>query len=279
MKSKITAILSVLLVIALLFSTGCGKQEDNTEENTTQATAAQDNSDGDVATTAPVNGETPTTPDGQEDPTATDAETPSTPTTTAEIVALFNESANKIKTDATKVVKNYEKRKLNEEHFVVPESLEDTGRSMISSFMKDDNDPIVYSTREDIKNEYIVPDQSYVSRLDPAYVAAATCTDKGSTYEIYIKLKDQQNPTAGVGIGAVCDVIEAGEVADGASFVKKFTTSYYNCEIRATIDKATGKMTHTNYKTPVILALTVSMFGTHDIQTGFTFEKDYTITY
>lgn len=279
MKSKITAILSVILILALIFSTGCSKQDGGTDENTTQATAAQGTADGDSATAAPVNGENPTTPDGQEDTSTTGAETTSTPSTPAEIVALFNESANKIKTDATKVVKNYEKRKLNEEHFVVPESLETTGRNMISSFMKDDNDPITYSTKEDIRNEYIVPGQSYVSRLDPTYVTSATCTDKGSTYEIVIRLKDQRNPTAGVGIGAVCDVIETGEVSDKAPFVNEFSTSYYSCEIRATIDKATGKMTHANYKTPLVLELNVSLFGTHDIEVGFTFEKDYTITY
>ena len=293
MKSKVTAILSALVIFSLLFSTGCGKKEGTDTDPTATAADAivQDDLTGNADTPAPEGdtnqgttalSEESTSDVSQEDTSTTIATTAAsveTPKTTEEIVTFFNQSANKIKTDATKVVKNYEKRKLNEEHFVVPESLEKTGRDMISSFMKDDNDPIVYSTKEDIKNEYIVPDQSYVSRLDPAYVKSATCTDKGSTYEIVIKLKDQQNPTAGVGIGAVCDVIEAGEVAEGASFVKKFTTSYYNCEIRATIDKATGKMTHTNYKTPVILALTVSMFGTHDIQTGFTFEKDYTITY
>lgn len=201
------------------------------------------------------------------------------PTAVADIVALFNESANKIKTDAVKVVKNYEKRTVNEDKVSLPAGLESSAESLMKTFMGDDTDPIVYSTKEEIRKEYIVPEQSYVSKLQPSTVVKATCVDKGSTYEIYLKLKDQTNPTEGNGIGAVCDVIETHEVAEKASFVKRFDTSYYNCEIKATIDKATGKMTHTNYKTPVVLDITVNMFGTHDAAVGFTFEKDYTITY
>lgn len=199
--------------------------------------------------------------------------------TTAEIVALFNESANKIKKDAKKVVKNYEKRTVNEDKLKMPEGLEDTGREMMKKYMSDDTEPIVYETKEDIRNEYIVPDQDYVSKLQPSTVVTATCVDKGSTYEIYFKLKDQKNPTAGNGVGAVCDVIEGYEIAEKVSLIKKFDTYYSNCEIKATIDKKTGRMTHTNYKTPVFLDLTINMFGTHDVSVGYTFEKDYTITY
>lgn len=213
--------------------------------------------------------------DGKADAT----EKPGAPTAVADIVALFNESANKIKTDAVKVVKNYEKRTVNEDKVSLPAGLESSAESLMKSFMGDDTEPIVYSTKEDIRNEYIVPGQSYVSKLQPSTVVKATCVDKGSTYEIYLKLKDQTNPTAGNGVGAVCDVIETHEVAQKASFVKRFDTTYYNCEIKATIDKATGRMTHTNYKTPVVLNMTVNMFGTHEGSVGFTFEKDYSITY
>ena len=199
--------------------------------------------------------------------------------TTEEIVALFNESANKIKTDATKVVKNYEKRITNRDKTVIPAAVEGMAEDMLSSLMKDDEKPSVYATREDIVNNYLVPEQNYVSKLQAKDVAKATIKDTGSTYEIYLKLKNQTNPTAGVGVGSVCDVIEAHEVAEDAPFVDKFTTDYYNCEVKATIDKATGKVVHTTYRTPLVLNITVSMFGKHDISAGFTFEKDYDITY
>lgn len=199
--------------------------------------------------------------------------------TTAEIVALFNESANKIKTDAKKVVKNYEKRTVNEDKLNLPDGLENAAKDLMKKYMGDDTEPIVYDTKEDIRNEYIVPEQSYVSKLQPSTVVKATCVDRGSTYEIYFKLKDQKNPRAGNGVGAVCDVIEVHEVSEKVSFIERFDTLYYNCEVKAVIDKKTGKMIHTNYKTPVVLDLTVNLFGRHDAAVGFTFEKDYTITY
>ncbi len=218
-------------------------------------------------------------PDSTQADSETATQTASKQMTTAEIVALFNTSANKIKTDAKKVVKNYEKRTVNEEQLKMPAGLEDTGREMMKKYMSDDTEPIVYSTKEDIRNEYIVPDQDYVSKLQPSTVVKATCVDNGKTYEIYFKLKDQKNPTAGNGVGAVCDVIEGYEIAEKVSLIKKFDTYYSNCEIKATIDKTTGRMIHSNYKTPVMLDLTISMFGTHDVAVGYTFEKDYTITY
>ena len=209
----------------------------------------------------------------------TEATTQAAPTTTAEIVALFNESANKIKTNATKVVKNYEKRTVNKDKVVIPAGLESTAESMMTKFMGDDTEPIVYATKAEIQSEYLVPEQSYVSKLDPAYVTSATCTDTGKEYQIVLRLKTHKNPTAGVGVGAVCDVIEASEVAAKASFIEEFSTEYYNCVVKATIDKETGRMVKTNYTTPLVLKVRINMFGTHEASLGFTFEKDYTITY
>ena len=222
---------------------------------------------------APEDGNTEAVPD------TTTPDNTSKAMSTEEIVNLFNTSANKIKTTAKKVVKNYEKRTVNEEQLKMPENLEATGREMMKKFMSDDTEPIIYETKEDIRNEYIVPDQDYVSKLTASTVVKATCVDKGSTYEIYLKLKDHKNPTAGNGVGAVCDVIEGYEIAEKVSMIKKFDTYYSNCEIKATIDKATGRMVHTNYKTPVLLDLTINFLGTHDVSVGYTFEKDYTISY
>lgn len=246
--------------------------QDYTSDNSTDIQQDAPSAD-EPASDAPADGTT------EEAPDATTPDDTSKAMTTEEIVKLFNTSANKIKTDAKKVVKNYEKRTVNEEQLKMPENLEATGREMMKKFMSDDTEPIVYETREDIRNEYIVPDQDYVSKLTAATVVKATCVDKGSTYEIYIKLKDQKNPSAGNGVGAVCDVIEGYEIAEKVSMMKKFDTYYSNCEIKATIDKATGRMVHTNYKTPVLLDLTINFLGTHDVSVGYTFEKDYTISY
>lgn len=280
---KISALILAVIIAAL--AAGC--TPDAEPADTTTAADTVQTTEAEVTQTEPVSSTqaaaTETEATSAEETSApeenSEAPTEAAPKTTAEIVALFNESANKIKTNATKVVKNYEKRTVNNDKVVIPAGLESTAESMIAKFMGDDTEPIIYATKAEIQSEYLVPDQSYVSKLNPAYVTSATCTDTGSEYKIVLKLKNQTSPTAGVGIGAVCDVIEAGEVAGKAPFIEDFSTEYYSCVVKATIDKATGRMVSSNYTTPLVLKIRVNMFGTHDASLGFTFEKDYTITY
>ncbi len=281
MKRYFAVIITLILALSVL--SGCGENEPaTTPESTTAYTEITEavienveevTEDVSVETLSDNISETVVQTSAEET-----TEKPA-PSTVEEIVAYFNTSVNKIKPTANKVVKNYEKRTVNEDKVIFPAGLESTAENMMASFMKDDNDPIIYETREDITNEFVVPEQSYSSRLDPSWVKNATVTDKGAQYVVHIKLKDQENPSAGNGVGAVCDVIEVAEVAEKASFVEKFSTVYYNCEIIATVDKASGNVVHIRYITPVALEMTVNMFGTHDVSVGFTFEKDFSITY
>lgn len=197
---------------------------------------------------------------------------------TEEMVAYFNECANKVKTDATKVVKNYEKRIVSD--LVVPDALQSVAESLIKDNMKDDTEPIVYDTKEEIKENFLVPGQEYVSCLKASDVEKAECKDNGKEYVIYFKLKEEKNPTSGSGVGSVCDVIETNEVTEKApSFLEEFSTYYYDCEVTATIDKATGRMTHAVYSTPLKFNVVVNLFGTHTASANLTFIKDFSITY
>ena len=198
--------------------------------------------------------------------------------TPEEMVEYFNNCANKVKTDATEVVKNFEKRQVGD--LVVPDLLQSLAETLLKENMKDDTDPIVYSTKEDIRENFLVPSQDYVSCLKAEYAETISYKDNGNEYEFYIKLKDEKDPRAGSGVGSICDVIETHEVAEKApSILQEFSTNYYNCEVTATIDKATGRVTHIVYSTPLTLNVVVSMLGTHTASVGFTFIKDYTITY
>ncbi len=278
-RSFTVATVSLVLIFSFIFATGCANKKEPlaSDETTTVEQITHNNveltsekfSEPDITLY-----ETTTAVEIQEETT-----TSVTPETVEDIVDFFNESANRIKPEAKKVVKNFEKRIVNEDRLVIPALLENTARNMMKTLMKDDTDPIVYETRDDITNEFLVPEQSYVSKLKPEAVKSAECKDNGEELVITIKLKDQINPTAGVGVGAVCDVIETGEVAEKASFVEKFTTEYYNCEITAKINKESGRVTHIVYTTPVALELTVNMFGTHSGAVGFTFVKDYSVAY
>ena len=220
----------------------------------------------------------PDTPDDETQAPDENKENAGAFATTEELVAYFNACANKVKTDATKVVKNFEKRSVD--GIVVPNALQSTAETMMNKYMADDTEPIVYSTKEEIRDNFIVPNQDYVSCLKASDVVKSDCKDNGKEYVIYLKIKDEKNPRAGSGVGAVCDVIETYEIADKAgSLLKEFSTEYYNCEITATIDKETGRMTHAVYKTPLKMLMVVNMFGTHSVGADITFTKDYTITY
>ena len=246
---------------------GFTQQETDLPQADTDSTVSSENEGGDASAD--------TTEKPADKVTADDGEM----TSVDEIVAFFNQSINKVKPTATKVVKNYEKRKFHEDKTEIPEALESVAGSMMSSMMGDDTEPIVYATKEEIRANFIVPEQDYSSKLKSEWVKEASFKDNGSEYVIYIKLKDHKNPTAGNGVGAVCDVIETHEVANKVSFVEEFSTLYYNCEITATVNKATGNVTHIRYSTPLLLNMTVNLFGTHTGVIAFTFEKDYTITY
>ncbi len=198
--------------------------------------------------------------------------------TTEEILAYFNTNANRVKTEATKVVKNYEDREINE--IVAPKALQSTAESMVKTFMADDTDPVEYTTREEIVENFQVPKQSYVSRLKVDDIQKATCKDMGSYYEITITVKSEDNPTAGSGVGAAFDVIETEEVESGSDIVEDFSTHYKNCTVVANFDKSTNRMTHAKYMISTKLMVTIKAFGgLHEASIDMSFEKDYTITY
>ncbi len=200
---------------------------------------------------------------------------------TAEIIKLFNESANKVKTDATKVVKNYEKRNHHEEHLIVPSVIQGMANDLMEKNFKDDTEPIEYLTREEIVDQYQVPGVEWASCLTEAEVASASCKDNGNEYEISITLHPTDNPEPGTGVAKAFDTITTSEVmAEAPSFVTSFSTTYTDCTVKCKIDKATGRTTWSNYDSTVILKVKLNFLGNDlDAQVGMSFEKDYSITY
>lgn len=280
--------IAIALCIIMLFSSGfffgtitSPKAAEDTAVNATEAPQTTQ------ATTAPTTQPTtaPTTQAPAENnggETATTApQASSGEKTTAEIIQLYNDSANKVKTSATKVVKNYEYRRMNEETMVVPSALKGMASTIIPKFMSDDLEPQVYDTPDLIKEKFIVPKADYTSKLTEADVVEATCTDNGTEYEIMIKVKDETNPVQGAGVGAAFDVLEMGDMTSGeyGNMIKKFDCQYFDCVLKCKIDKASGNMTWANYKTPLIMDMEVNMLGTHQVSCEVSFEKDYTITY
>lgn len=279
-KSVILAILSVFLVMVVVIVALLIPKTDKDDDTTTTTQASTES-------TTLAGSEESTTNNGvgdnEESTTKKNNDSskndPDVMDTTEEIVAYFNKNANRVKTEATKVVKHYEDREIKE--IVAPKALQGMAESMVTTFMADDTEPVEYATREEIVENFQVPKQSYVSCLKVEDVQKATCKDMGDYYEITIIVKSEDNPTAGKGVGAAFDVIEPEEVEGKSDMVDDFSTRYSNCTVVAKFDKATNRMTHVNYMIPtkLMLTVTVPLAGTHSASIDMSFEKDYTITY
>lgn len=295
--------LSIALVIILLFSSGniLGSVL-YTDKNLQDAYASGSEVTEDAAATQPPVTDTtaPTTPSTQPPattpnanagtsdtsttaPAASDTATTAAPAgaapqTKAEILALYNESANKVKTNATSVTRNYEDMRHNTEKLELPSLLQSTGESLISQFLKKNETPETYSGNADIIAKFPLPGETWVSKLTEADIAEATCTDNGTEYEIMLKAVTQADAAVGSGVGAGFEVIKTEDVMNAAGFiVKSFNTEYYDCVVKCKIDKATGNMTWANFTTPIVMKVQAKI-GIN-AQVGMTFEKDYTIAY
>ena len=294
--SVLTQGIAIALVLLVLFCSGniLGTLGAKPNIETNNDTNVEDV----FATDAPVTQaptEAPTTQPATQAPTAapdtnepateapaTDApaaDAPSGEMSKAEIIALFNESANKVKTEATKVVKNYEYKKMLEEYVEVPSVLNGMMDTFMGSVMKDDLEPQEYAGTDMIIEKYPVPRESWSSKLTEADVAEAICIDNGTEYEITLKLVETINPTVGSGVAAAMDTITEEDKAGIPDMVSKMDMRYFDCVIKCKIDKATGRTTWSNYLAPVVYDCEVKMFGTHAVKMGLSFEKDYTITY
>ncbi len=197
------------------------------------------------------------------------------------IVQYFNESSNRVKTDAVKVVKNFEKRTHNEDKLNLPSAIKAVGKNLLESKITDITEPVEYATPEAIVAKYPVPGAEWSSKLTEKDVAEATCVEKGGEYEITLVLNDYVDPEPGKGPSKAMDCLDVPTVRDTAPpFITAFSAEYYDCVIRCRIDKATGRVVWSNYTTPVLLKVGLDAgFVDFDAEIGLTFEKDYSITY
>ena len=290
-------IVVVILVVLALFVSGnlLGKLGNNRQEaDTTEDTNVTDvvvNPTTEATTqptTAPTTAPTTQAPADNAGDSADTTEAPAVDATEApasgemskaEIIALFNESANKIKTEATKVVRNHEYKKMLEEYLEVPSVLNGMMDTFMGSVMKDDLEPQEYVGTDMIVEKYPVPRETWSSKLTEADVTEATCIDNGTVYEITLKLVETINPNVGYGVAAAMDTITEEDKEGIPDMVSKMDMRYFDCVIQCKIDKATGRTTWSTYTTPVVFDCEVKMFGTHAVKMGLSFEKEYVITY
>lgn len=236
---------------------------------TTQATTQ--------AATQPTQG----TPEAVQ-PSETTPSTPASsgPQTKAEIVAYFNECSNKVKTEATKVVRNYTENRLIEDKLDMPSALEGLFSSAAGSFLKKDETPLELLTQDDIIRMYPVQKQTWSSQATEADVAEATCTEEGEYYNITLKFHPQDNPVLGSGIGATFFLMNLEQVKSYVPGLQSMDVSYFDCVVQAKIEKSTGRVVWSNYSTPMVALATVKVI-TKEVpaQMGMIIINDYSVTY
>ena len=293
--------LSIALAVILIFSMGnvAGSLTNINATPVNEESAAVDNTaDTQTPTEAPTQAPTaapttqaptaaPTTQapvaDSQPADTATSApaaQAPSTgaPATTEEIVALFNESANKIKTTAKKATRNYQDMRINK--LEVPSALQSLCDTAIAKFVKPNMTPEVYEGAL-IAEKYPVSGTDFASKLKPEYLETITCTDNGTEYVIDIKMKDQQNPVyrSGEGVGSIFWTMNIDDIANNAPGFESAQLSYYDCTATAKIDKATGNMTYSKFLYYFDMNVKIKMVVSLQALASMSVEEEYTIEY
>ncbi len=191
-----------------------------------------------------------------------------------EIVNYYVTSANKIKTSAKSVTRNYEDLQHNEDKLVVPGILQGIGKSLINTFLKKNETPVTWEGADIIAN-YPVQGTDKVSTAKASDVKEATCKDDGKYYNITLKFIDGTDPT-NTGVATSFNIMRAEDVKAAAKVVSEFSCDYYDAVITCKVDKATGNMVSANYKLPIVMH--VKAMGV-DAQVGMTFNHDYTINW
>ena len=219
--------------------------------------------------------ETTTTTTTTQVPTTEDTN----PDTKSEIVALFNDSANKVKPTAKKVIRNYEDRRYDEELSDYPRVLNLVGRRLINSWLVKHDVPVEYADKELIEANFPVKGETWSSKLTADDVAEATCNEKDGNYEIHLKLMYCRDPEKNTKVCSVMEEVNLEIVQELVDIVKTCSTEYYDCEIICTIDKETGNLTYIKYIQPMVLEMTTQNLTELHAIFAMTFESEYVIEY
>ncbi len=282
--------LSIIMLFGTGYITGASTNLGNSSEETeavqvdaTTTTAAPQTTTAAPETTTAAPATTTTAPAPVESTTADTQTTaaPSTgaPATTEEIVALFNESANKVKTNAKKATRNYQDMRINK--LEVPSALQSIADGAIAKFVKPNMTPEVYEGTDAVKEKYPVSGTDFASKLKVEYLETITCTDNGTEYVIDIKMKDQMNPVyrSGEGVGSIFWTMNIEDIANNAPGFESAELSYYNCTATAKIDKATGNMTYSKFDYNFDMTVAIKMVVSLTAVASMTVVEEYVMEY
>ena len=196
-----------------------------------------------------------------------------------EIVKLFNKSANNVKKNAKKVIRNYENLSFDEKKSDIPVPLYISGKSLIDSWLVNHDTPIEYAQADLIKENFPVKGKDWSSKLTASDVANAEIKEENGRYHIVLELADCKDPTENKGVCAVMEEVNTQKVRELADIVRSCETEYYDCRIECTIEKSTGNLVYAKYTQPMILNLTAGRITEMEATFAMSIESEFEIAY
>lgn len=230
--------------------------------------------------------ESPATPDVTpgEQPTAAPADNSGSSMSTEQIVELYNSSVNRVKPEATTIVRNYQKLESLPEYLELPSAVQGIGSAAIKQFVKGSDEPQTWTTKEDFELGFPVSGTDYSSHMTPDMVQSATCTDNGSTYQLEIKLYDDKitSPEKGTGYAGVFNTVTADSITSvsipGVNF-NSVDVNGINGSISCTIDKASKHVTDITFRNTDVLAIDAKVIVGVQAKMALANELNFTISY
>ena len=248
-----------------------------------------------LSDTAPTVTETTTLPSTTEPTTETTTQAPTTttkPTTTAptttedttpdtkeEIVALFNKGANNVKKSATKVIRNYENLRKDEDMCDYPPAWNFAGGVLVNTWLINHDTPLEYASKDLIKENFPVKGKDWSSKLTANDVDKAIISEKDGNYHITLELSYCKDPAENTGVCAVMEEVNLAKVRQLVDYITRCETEYYDCKIECIIEKDTGNLTYIKYTQPMVLNLTTELIRVLDGTFAMTIESEFEISY
>ncbi|MGN0469032.1 MAG: hypothetical protein ACI4GY_09935 [Acutalibacteraceae bacterium] len=203
---------------------------------------------------------------------------------TEQIVELYNSSVNRVKPEATTIVRNYQKLESLPEYLELPSAVQGIGSAAIKQFVKGSDEPQTWTTKEDFELGFPVGGTDYSSHMTPDMVESATCTDNGSTYQLEIKLYDDKitSPEKGAGYAGVFNTVTADSITSvsipGVTF-NSVDVNGINGSISCTIDKTSKHVTEITFRNADILSIDAKVIVSVQAKMALANELNFTISY
>ena len=291
-KSKILSVTALIIVSAIIVCSFAGcKGNETPAESTTDAvvenTAAVTENNGEVVTETATETATEAATEAVTEEETTEG-TSAMPETKEEVIAYYNENANRIKAESKSIVRNYALNTQTRDAVISNKMLSGIANKLISANMGYDEKTRgqVLTSAADKNEHFPVKGQTWVSKLTAADVINATCTDNGDYYNIVITLIPDTTPNIALGqghAGKAISIVTKDSIVEGAGSLgmsvieeESISVTYKDCKISVKVEKDTGNIVSANFYQDWTLSLTAIGI---DVTVAFGIEDDYSINW